>query len=100
MMLANVLDQISQLADDEVIFAKKPWTLSSEADVGRLDIDFRVPKVISDRGLEYFLEVSVALKVLEAFGARKPTQGECRALLMYYAEDDAYPKWVYKSPQK
>jgi hypothetical protein len=100
MMLGNVLGQISQLENGEVIFAKKPWTLSSEADVGRLDIDFRVPKVISDRGLEYFLEVSVALEVLEVFGARKPTRGECRALLMYYAEHDAYPEWVYESPKK
>lgn len=97
MNLENALDQIHKMQDDEVIFAHKPWTLDSEADVGLLDNDFRVPKAISDRGFAYFLEATVAKEVLEVFGDREPTLDERRALLMYYAEHDAYPDWVYKS---
>lgn len=60
MKLENALDQIHKMQDDEVIFAHKPWTLASEAEVGLLDNDFRAPKAISDRGLAYFLEAIVA----------------------------------------
>lgn len=97
MKLENALDQVQKLQDDEVIFAKKPWTLGSEAEVGPLDSDLRVPKVIVDRGFVYFLEANVAREVLEVFGDRESTPDERRALLMYYAEHDAYPNWVYKS---
>lgn len=95
MKLENVLDQVDRMNDDAVIFAKKPWTLASDAEVGLLDADLRVPKTMADRRLEYFLEASVAKEVLEVFGDRKPTIDQRRALLMYYAEYDAYPDWVY-----
>lgn len=97
MKLEEALDQVQQLDDDAVIFAKKPWTLESDAEIGPLDSDLRVPKPIIDRGLEYFLESSVVREVLEVFGNRESTEAERRALLMYYAENDAYPEWVYKS---
>lgn len=97
MTLGNVLDQISQLHDYEVVFAKRPWTLASDAEIGRLDSEFRVPKAISDSGFAYFLEVSIAREVLEVFGNRQPSHDECRSLLMYYAENDAYPDWVYRT---
>ncbi|WP_198119319.1 DUF7716 domain-containing protein [Massilia rhizosphaerae] len=97
MKLQDALDNVKSLSDDKVIFARKPWTLESEADVGLLDFEFRVPVEVTNNGLDYFLEVSVANDVLEVFGDRQPSVDEQRALLMYYAENDAYPKWVYHS---
>lgn len=96
MRLESALDQVQQLQGDDVIFAKKPWTLDSEAEIASLDSDLRVPKEIADRGLAYFLEADVAREVLEVFGDHEPTLNEHRALLIYYAEHDAYPDWVYK----
>jgi hypothetical protein len=97
MKLINALDQIQEIQDNnnDVIFAKKPWTLDSEADIKPLDIELRVPKEIIDIGLTYFLEINVAKEVLEVFNERVPTNEERYALLIYYAENDAYPDWVY-----
>ena len=97
MKLADALDRLDQLDDDAVFFAKKPWTLEADAEIGPLSSDLSVPKSITDRGLEYFLESHVAREVLEVFGDREPTAVERRSLLLYYAENDAYPEWVFKS---
>lgn len=95
MNLHDVLDQINELDDDKVICARRPWTFEAEAVVGRLDGNLRVPNALARDGFEYFLEVSVAQEVLEVFGSRNPTEAEIRDLLLYYAENDAYPGWVY-----
>lgn len=97
MKLQDALDQIKLVSDDKVIFARKPWTLASDAEVGLLDADLRVPSELANKGLCYFLEVSVANEVLEVFDNHHPSVDEQRALLMYYAEHDAYPQWVHGS---
>jgi hypothetical protein len=38
----------------------------------------------------------MARQVLEVFERRKPSEEQTRALLLYYAENDAYPSWVYE----
>lgn len=96
MKLQDALDQIDRLSDDQVVFARKPWLLDSDAEIGMLDFDLHVPATVTSRGLDYFLEVSVAKEVLDVFGERKPSSEQRRALLMYYAENDAYPQWVYE----
>lgn len=97
MKLQEALDQVDQLNDDQVIFARKPWGPHSDAEIASLDTDLRVPTNVVARGLHYFLEASVAKEVLEVFGDRETTEEQRRALLLYYAEHDAYPKWVYES---
>ena len=95
MMLEEALDQVDRLGDDKVIFARRPWTLDTEAEIVMLNVKFRNVDAIRNRDLEYFLEVSVAQEVLEVFGDREPTVEQTRALLLFYAEHDAYPDWVY-----
>lgn len=95
MRLQDALDKIDELDDDHVIFARRPWVLESDAETGPLEPGGRVPNTMASRGMEYFLEVSVAKEVLEALGERKPTLEQQRSLLMYYAEHDAYPQWIY-----
>jgi hypothetical protein len=96
MKLQEALDQFAQLTDDDVIFARKPWTLDSEAEIGPFDEGCRVPETMKRRGLAYFLESHVIHEVLQAFGEHEPTPAERRALLLYYAQHDAYPDWLYE----
>lgn len=94
--LGAVLDQVTSLDDEMCIFAKKPWSLDSEAIVGRLEgNEFRIPQDFLDEGFEYFLEVHVAKEVLEVLDGHPETAEMKRNLLLFYAENDAYPEWVY-----
>jgi len=93
--LGTVLESVSGLSDELCIFARRPWSINSEAEVGALDDGTHIPERITDRGLEYFLEVSTAKEVLTAFGERLVSPEEKQRLLVYYAENDAYPDWIY-----
>lgn len=95
MTLEMILGKTREFPDGAVIFAVKPWAKNSDAEVGDLDNNFKVPQSLTDRGLDYFLEIGVANEVLEVFGTHKPTNDECCELLIFYAENDAYPDWVY-----
>jgi hypothetical protein len=95
MKLREALDQIDGLDEGEVIFAKKPWTLESEARIGRLDDSFRVPAPIAAEKFEYFIDVPVAKEVLSVFRHRRVDPQQRHELLLYYAEHDAYPDWAY-----
>ena len=97
MKLEQALDELDKLGDEDVVFAKRPWTLDSEALIGQLDANMRVPQWIADQQFKYFLEVPVAKEVLEVFASRRPTLQQRRELLLYYAENDAYPSWVYQT---
>jgi hypothetical protein len=97
MNLKEALDQIANSGEDDVIFARRPWSLDVDAQIGTLDPDGRVPGLIRNLGLDYFLEGSVAKEVLGVLSNRNTTADERRELLMYYAEHDAYPTWAYKA---
>jgi len=55
-----------------------------------------VPSDLTTLGLEYFLEVHVAKEVLEVLSGRKASKDEKLRLLIFYAENDAYPDWVFE----
>lgn len=95
MKLQQAFDEIVLAADEAVIFAKKPWTLSSDAVVGQLNENQTIPKDLSDNGYAYCIDAAVAREVLEVLGNRKPSATERRALLLHYSINDAYPDWVY-----
>jgi hypothetical protein len=97
MKLEEALDKIESLTEEQVVFARRPWRLDSEALIGRLDQNLRVPKPIADQGFAYFIDAPVAKEVLGVFGSRQASPQERRDLLLYYAEHDAYPSWVYDS---
>jgi len=44
----------------------------------------------------HFLEVDVANEVLEAIANRQASPADRCDLLIYYAENDAYPNWIYE----
>lgn len=95
MKLGDLLAHVRDLPDEECIFARKPWNSTSEAIVAKHTEEFRVPDSVSTMGLEYFLEVSVCQEVLEVFGDKTASNEEKQRLLIFYAENDAYPAWVY-----
>jgi hypothetical protein len=82
----------------KTICLKKPWSCEAEARVVPLDVESRLPTDAQVDGHKYFLEASVAREVLDVLRARptpSTTDDACN-LLIYYAENDAYPDWVYK----
>lgn len=95
MTLAEAIAEIESAGDDAVIFAKKPWSPAAEALIALLDDDLKVPASVRMAGFEYFLESALATEVFEVFEGRAPTLDEKVRLLLYYAEHDAYPEWVY-----
>lgn len=96
MDLGTLLDRLPGGLDDRLcIFAAKPWSATSPAVAVQLDDEFKPPKEVLEQGLVYFLEVHVANETLEVFGDRQPSATEKRNLLIFYAENDAFPDWVY-----
>jgi hypothetical protein len=51
MKLQEALDQVGQLPDDKIIFARRPWTLDTEAEIGTLEEEnLSVPQEVRNRG--------------------------------------------------
>jgi hypothetical protein len=94
MTLAEALDRIQSLGDEDIVFAVRPWTLGTEAAIGLLDDEYGVPQAYKDRKLEYFLEASLAKELLADFHDRGFTKDQRRDFLVYYAEHDAFPSWA------
>jgi hypothetical protein len=96
--LEEALDEIQKLHGDEVIFARKPWRMESDALIGLFDIaadgEYRVPTGLLENGFEYVLEGHVAKEVLDNRIGREATPQKRRELLLYYATHDAYPDWA------
>jgi hypothetical protein len=55
----------------------------------------KVPQEVRAAGYEYFLEIHVAKEVLAVLGSRQAAPDDQVRLLMFYAENDAYPDWAY-----
>jgi hypothetical protein len=95
MTLQEVLNDIENLGEDDVIFARKPWVLDTEAEIGHLNVDYGIPATMTSRGLAYFLEVFVAREeVLDGLQEYPLSNAERFAAVVYYAEFDAYPEWL------
>jgi len=92
--LINVVAQLSELDDELCIFVRQPWGREADAVLMRLSDDFSVPAEIKDTGFSYFLEVSVALEILEQFLLRSPSLEQITDSVIYYAENDAFPEWA------
>ena len=99
MTLTEAITKIDSAGDETVIFSRRPWSPTAESTIGPLDDDLTVPASLREAGFEYFLEATVAKEVCEVFECHPPTLDEKVRLLLYYAENDAYPEWVYDRPR-
>ena len=96
MTLDETVRQLDTLDEDAILCVRRPWTHYAECVVTAPDENLGVPRHVKDAGFVYFLEVHVAHEVLGVFGDKPPTHEEKVRLLIYYAENDAYPQWVYQ----
>ena len=95
MTLSDAIGQIDSLGRGEVICARQPWSPASDAVVVPLTDQMRVPAPVLAQGYKYFLEVTVAREVLEALRGSDARDAKKRVeLVLFYAENDAYPDWV------
>lgn len=96
MRLVEIVTQLDSLDLDAIICVQRPWSPAAKCIITRPSADFGVPTEVKEAGFAYFLEVSVARDVLRIFGDNVPTENEKMRVLIYYAENDAYPEWVYE----
>lgn len=94
MKLVEAIQQMSELDRDHTIFVRRPWTPDAECLVRPLEPDGGIPKATKAAGYDYFLELEGCFEVLEAFGDYQPTLDEKVRVILYYAENDAWPDWV------
>lgn len=101
-LLLDVVVWVQESDESELsmrtICVREPWTAHAEARVIALDEESRMPHDALVGGYKYFLEASVAREVLDVVRDRpnKLTAEDACELLVYYAEKDAYPDWVYE----
>lgn len=96
MKVTEAVERIDELEEEAVLCVRRPWVADAESHVCLLSSDLSVPPAVKALGYEYFLEVSVAKEVLAVLNERTPTGDKKLRLLLHYAENDAYPEWVYK----
>ena len=93
MKLEDAVRELDGFDKNAILCVRRPWSPSAECTVAPPDENLGVPMHVKKAGLEYFMEVYIALEVLSVF--EKPaSEKEKIELLIYYAENDAYPAWV------
>lgn len=95
MTLLDVVDGLEKMNIESALCLRAPWQGSAECVVVPNE-KTGIPHEIEKAGFSYFLEVAVAKEVLGVLGSRPATRDEKVRLLLYYAENDAYPTWVYE----
>lgn len=95
MKLIDAIRNIDE-ADGMTICARRPWRADSEACLVAVAPLSKIPEHIAEDGYEYFLEYSVLREVLEMPEAEKVSEERKVNLAIYYAENDAYPAWIYR----
>ena len=94
MNLASIIAALESIDDSRTIVAKRPWRADSEARLLSTANDGQIPSAVLADGLEYFLEVSVALDEVLGSGAGRLSPDQRVAASIYYAENDASPDWL------
>jgi hypothetical protein len=89
MKLIDLLDQIAELDLEDVIYAKKEWSESSEAEVFRLSEESGHPAAAAERGLEYFLEIPTIRDILKWPTLATASREQRCARIIHYALYDA-----------
>jgi hypothetical protein len=81
--LAEAIEQLEALDADATIYAARPWSADARAVVAGEPEDGSMPKEAA--GLDYFLEVGVALEAATVSSA-----GTRFERVVHYAENDAF----------
>ena len=98
MQLIDAIFLVGQMTEDSVICARRPFVLTTEAVIAQFTNELRVPIEVKVNGYEYFLESSGVEELLEMVGKKLSSRETKAELVCYYAENDAYPSWLYDLP--
>ena len=92
----QLIDAIRKLdeADDKIICARRPWRADSDVCLVS-DVLSKVPERVIRDGYEYFLEGAILREILDTPEAERCSEHEKVNLIIFYAENDAYPPWIY-----
>lgn len=85
--LIEIVASLEDLDEDDVIFVRDEWTPEAKSRLFRLDDGGHIPAEATDAGFKYFLEVAIALEVVEPMKAATALE-KCERLI-YYATHDA-----------
>ncbi len=92
MILIEAVRDLESLDEEATIYAEKPWRARSETLVAREPEEGGGPAEAHDRGMSYFIEVSVARDFLDGWAGNlsaQPTPEEKCERLIHYAVFDA-----------
>ena len=91
MKLMEVTRLVHELDRTMTIYAKRPWTPDSEADVKVEEPGMLVPSDLAQAGYDYFLEIDIARDVVPELSRVESsfTLEQWCVRLIGYAEDDA-----------
>lgn len=90
--LGEIIAHLSELDPDETIYALEPWTEKSPAIVVVPPEEGDLPEEAIRAGMAYFLEVFIALEVIEDWLPAQdepPTPGAICSRVIEYAINDA-----------
>ncbi len=76
----------AELSED-VIYARKPWVLESEALITPAPDDNSLPEAAARLGMVYFLEVGIAKEVLEEAADLPSIEETCQRVIRYAITD-------------
>ena len=96
MKLIDVIRRVDEV-EDKTVCLRRPWTAESEACLASVAPMSKIPEKILSEGYEYFIEGSVLREVIEIPEASEISDKEKADLIIYYAENDAYPSWIYRT---
>lgn len=90
--LADIAKRLSDLDDNDTIYALEPWTEGSEAIVAPEPESGGRPPEAAEAGMKYFLEVSIANNFVEDWISSlddEPSEAAVCQRLIQYAINDA-----------
>jgi hypothetical protein len=90
MRLVEVTRRVHELDSSQTIYAKKPWTPESEAEVKTEEPGRLVPSELAKAGYDYFLEVDIARDVVPSLSHVEPSftlEQWCIRLIRYAVND-------------
>jgi len=94
MKLIDAVRHVDEV-DGLTVCLRRPWTADSDACLVSVAPMSKIPEQVLRDGYEYFIEGAVLREVLEIPEAARSSENEKVALIIYYAENDAYPPWIY-----
>ena len=94
MKLIDLVQNPNQ-AESATICARRPWTADSDVYLVAVGTS-KIPEQVVGNGYEYFIEGWILRDVLEIPETKRYSERQKADLIIFYAENDAYPPWIFQ----